>query len=122
MSGLETSTRVELVVVVGENPEVQLPHWYVQRDNNGRDGQWHFRPRVSFQRVFAFLTKKLFHSESKLDPEGPAYQKMKNSKKFDPKRSSVLMVLNAQVSHNGKKNEQSVTNISDVLIPRGIWC
>ena len=39
----------------------------------------------------------IFLSESKLDPEGPAYQKMKNSKKFDPKRSSVLMVLNAQV-------------------------
>merc|ERR1711872_130184 len=36
--------------------------------------------------------------ESKLDPEGPAYQKMKNSKKFDPKRSSVLMVLNAQMN------------------------
>jgi len=35
--------------------------------------------------------------ESKLDPEGPAFQKMKNSKKFDPKRSSVLMVLNAQM-------------------------
>ena len=122
MSGLETSTRVELVVVLGENPEVQLPHWYVQRDNNGRDGQRHFRPRVSLQRVFALLTEKLFHSESKLDPEGPAYQKMKNSKKFDPKRSSVLMVLNAQVIRNGKKNEQSVTNISDVLIPRGIWC
>merc|ERR1711936_623583 len=29
----------------GENPEVQLPHWYVQRDNYGRDGQRHFRPR-----------------------------------------------------------------------------
>ena len=39
------------------------------------------------------------HSESKLDPKGPAYQKMKNAKKFDPKRSSVLMVLNAQVEH-----------------------
>ena len=66
-----------------------------------------------------WLTKKLFHSESKLDPEGPAYQKMKNSKKFDPKRSSVLMVLNAQVIRNGKKNEQSMANISDILIPSG---
>ena len=66
-----------------------------------------------------WLTEKLFHSESKLDPEGPAYQKMKNSKKFDPKRSSVLMVLNAQVIRNGKKNEQSMTNISDILIPTG---
>ena len=56
MSGLDTSTREEFVVVVGENPEVQLPHWYVQRDNYGRDGQRHFRPRVSFQRVFALLT------------------------------------------------------------------
>ena len=74
---------------------------------------------MSFQRIFALLTEKLFHSESKLDPEGPAYQKMKNSKKFDPKRSSVLMVLNAQVIHNGKKNEQSMTNISDILIPTG---
>ena len=42
----------------------------------------------------------IFLSESKLDPEGPAYQKMKNSKKFDPKRSSVLMVLNAQVKQD----------------------
>ena len=75
---------------------------------------------MSFQRVFALLTEKLFNSESKLDPEGPAYQKMKNSKKFDPKRSSVLMVLNAQVILNGKKNEQSMTNISDLPIPRGI--
>ena len=66
-----------------------------------------------------WLTEKLFHSESKLDPEGPAYQKMKNSKKFDPKRSSVLMVLNAQVIRNGKKDEQSMTNISDIIIPTG---
>ena len=59
ISELETSTRVELVVVVGENPEVQLPHWYVQRDNNGRDGQRHFRPRVSFQRVFALADREI---------------------------------------------------------------
>merc|ERR1719367_2185933 len=48
--------------------------------------------------------------ESKLDPEGPAYQKMKNAKKFDPKRSSVLMVLNAQMNgdfavHTGEVRE-----------------
>ena len=48
--------------------------------------------------VFLFLFNIFLHSESKLDPEGPAFQKMKNSKKFDPKRSSVLMVLNAQVT------------------------
>jgi len=36
--------------------------------------------------------------ESKLDPEGPAYQKMQRTKKFNPKRSSVLMVLNAQLA------------------------
>ena len=48
--------------------------------------------------VFLFLFNIFLHSESKLDPEGPAFQKMKNSKKFDPKRSSVLMVLNAQVA------------------------
>ena len=31
-------------------------------------------------------------SPSKLDPAGPAYQKMKNSKKFDPAKSAVLEV------------------------------
>jgi len=35
---------------------------------------------------------------SKLDPSGPAYEKFKRSKKFDPKRSSVLMVLNDQLN------------------------
>ena len=37
-------------------------------------------------------------SPSKLDPSGPAYEKFKRSKKFDPKRSSVLMVLNDQLN------------------------
>ena len=35
---------------------------------------------------------KNYFSPSKLDPAGPAYQKMKNSKKFDPAPSSVLLV------------------------------
>ena len=68
MSGFETSTRVELVVVVGENPEVQLPHWYVQRDNYGRDGQRHFRPRVSFQRVFALADREIIPQRVETGP------------------------------------------------------
>ena len=32
-------------------------------------------------------------SPTKLDPDSPAYEKYRKSKKFDPKRSSVLMVL-----------------------------
>ena len=39
-------------------------------------------------------------SPEKLDPNGPAYEKYKRSKKFDPKRSSVLMVLNDQLNGN----------------------
>ena len=40
----------------------------------------------------------MFCSPEKLDPAGPAYEKFKKSKKFDPKRSSVLMVLNDQLN------------------------
>ena len=87
----------------GEDTEVQLPDWNVQRHHHGRDGQRDVGARVSFiLGSLQYLFKPLFfHSESKLDPEGPAYQKMKNSKKFDPKRSSVLMVLNDQVKQLG---------------------
>ena len=88
-----------LFVVPGEDTEVQLPHWNVQRDLHGRDGQRDIGPRVSSDSLEYLFKHSFLHSESKLDPEGPAYQKMKNSKKFDPKRSSVLMVLNAQVEH-----------------------
>ena len=44
----------------------------------------------------ASLTSPLltvYFSPSKLDPSGPAYQKMKNSKKFDPAKSAVLVVM-----------------------------
>ena len=37
-------------------------------------------------------------SPEKLDPTGPAYEKFRRSKKFDPKRSSVLLVLNDQLN------------------------
>merc|ERR1711988_930663 len=37
---------------------------------------------------------------SKLDPAGPAYAKMKNSKKFDPAKSSVLVVMADQEKGN----------------------
>jgi len=37
---------------------------------------------------------------SKLDPAGPAYQKMKNSKKFDPCKSAVLLVMADQEKGN----------------------
>ena len=69
ISEFETSTRLDLVVVVvGENPEVQLPHWYVQRDNYGRDGQRHFRPRVSFQRVFALADREIIPQRVETGP------------------------------------------------------
>ena len=46
------------------------------------------------------LTSKIyiltFLSEEKLDPNGPAYKKWKQSKKFDPSRSEVLRVMKAQ--------------------------
>ena len=35
----------------------------------------------------------LISSPSKLDPEGPAYEKMMKSKKFDPAKSAVLEVI-----------------------------
>ena len=37
-----------------------------------------------------------FLREDKLDPNGPAYKKWKQSKKFDPSRSEVLAVMKAQ--------------------------
>jgi len=37
---------------------------------------------------------------SKLDPEGPAYEKMKKSKKFDPAKSAVLEVMADQERGN----------------------
>merc|ERR1711872_368004 len=36
----------------------------------------------------------------KLDPEGPAYEKMKKSKKFDPAKSAVLEVMADQERGN----------------------
>ena len=39
-------------------------------------------------------------SPSKLDPAGPAYQKMKNSKKFDPAKSAVLEVAMEKYYNN----------------------
>ena len=41
-------------------------------------------------------------SPSKLDPAGPAYQKMKNSKKFDPAKSAVLEVAMEKYYNNKK--------------------
>ena len=38
-----------------------------------------------------------FYSPKKLDPNSKAFEKLKNAKKFDPKRSSVLEVLNEQL-------------------------
>ena len=38
-----------------------------------------------------------FYSPQKLDPNSKAFEKLKNAKKFDPKRSSVLEVLNEQL-------------------------
>ena len=37
------------------------------------------------------------YSPAKLDPNSKAFEKLKNAKKFDPKRSSVLEVLNEQL-------------------------
>ena len=48
-----------LFVVPGEDTEVQLPHWNVQRDLHGRDGQRDIGPRVSFDSL-EYLFKYLF--------------------------------------------------------------
>ena len=45
-----------------------------------------------------YILLSSFSSPDKLDPTGPAYEKFRKSKKFDPKRSSVLMVLNDQIN------------------------
>ena len=47
-----------------------------------------------------FFNNFAIPSPEKLDPSGPAYEKFKRSKKFDPKRSSVLLVLNDQLNGN----------------------
>jgi hypothetical protein len=47
------------------------------------------------------------YSPSKLDPESPAYEKYRRSKKFDPSRSSVLTVLQESIS-----KRESLTRIA----------
>ena len=53
-----------------------------------------------FQLSFISLKFYIFtfkNSPDKLDPNSRAFEKLKNAKKFDPKRSSVLEVLNDQL-------------------------
>ena len=42
----------------------------------------------------------LFFSPNKVDPNSKAFEKLKNAKAFDPKRSSVLGVINDQLKGN----------------------
>ena len=51
-------------------------------------------------------------SPEKVDPGSKAFEKLKNAKLFDPKRSSVIGVLNDQMKGNftvGMRDEESNT-------------
>ena len=48
-----------------------------------------------------------FYSPEKLDPNSKAFEKLKNAKKFDPKRSSVLEVLNEQLKKNSDVDSEN---------------
>ena len=48
-----------------------------------------------------------FYSPDKLDPNSKAFEKLKNAKKFDPKRSSVLEVLNEQLKKNSDVDSEN---------------
>jgi len=47
----------------------------------------------------------------KLDPDGPAYQKFKKSKRFDPNRSEVMRVLNQQKEGNFSVDKGAIRDI-----------
>jgi len=47
----------------------------------------------------------------KLDPDGPAYKKYKNSKRFDPARSEVMRVLNQQDEGNFSVDKPAIRDI-----------
>ena len=55
----------------------------------------------------------MLHSPDKLDPGSKAFEKLKNAKKFDPRRSSVLGVIHDQMNGNFTvdicDNEQGLT-------------
>ena len=57
------------------------------------------------------ITFEIFSPE-KVDPGSKAFEKLKNAKLFDPKRSSVIGVLNDQMKGNftvGMRDEESNT-------------
>ena len=87
------------VLLIGDHTQVQLPSRYVLRDYNGWDGQWKLWIGVSWMFHRFIISVFSCYSPDKLDPRGPAYDKYKKSKKFDPDRSSVLMVINDQLRH-----------------------
>ena len=61
--------------------------------------RWCLVQQLSSESILIFLCSydSVFYSPDKLDPNSRAFEKLKNAKKFDPKRSSVLEVLNDQL-------------------------
>ena len=55
---------------------------------------------------FHFL---IFFSPAKLDPNSKAFDRLKKTKVFDPKRSSVLSVLNDQINGNFSVDISGIT-------------
>jgi len=47
----------------------------------------------------------------KLDPDGPAFKKFKNSKRFDPSKSEVMRVLNDQKEGNFSVDKGAVRDV-----------
>ena len=46
-----------------------------------------------------------------MDPDGPAYKKYKGSKRFDPSKSEVMRVLNAQKEGDFSVDKGAVRDI-----------
>ena len=56
-------------------------------------------------------SNKFIFSPEKLDKDGPAYQKWKNSKRFDPARSEVMRVLDQQKDGNFSVDKAAIHEI-----------
>ena len=55
----------------------------------------------TFLYTLSKFSNEIFFRPEKLDPNGPAYEKMQKTKKFDPNKSQVLNVMKEQ--ENGRK-------------------
>ena len=61
-----------------------------------------------FQQICSSVGHLFNYSPTKLDPDCDAYKKWQKSKKFDPSRSGVLAVLNAQSDGNFSVDKKAV--------------